>query len=99
MSSATFWNTSGTRSPFPTGRSRTSFCRQHNVKFAIEAHPGFMVYNPETVIKLREAAGENIGCNFDPSHFWWQGIDPLAAIRYLGSEGRDLPRPCQRHAH
>ena len=39
------------------------------------------------MLKLREAAGENIGCNFDPSHFWWQGIDPIAAVRFLGPQG------------
>ncbi len=43
-----------------------------------------MVYNPETVLKLRHAAGDQIGANFDPSHFWWQGIDPIAAVRKLG---------------
>ena len=46
-----------------------------------------VVYNPETIIKLREAAGEQIGANFDPSHFWWQGIDPIAAARTLGEAG------------
>ncbi len=71
----------------PYWKEQNTFLKQHNVKFAIEAHPGFIVYNPETVIKLREAAGEQIGCNFDPSHFWWQGIDPLAAVRYLGPLG------------
>jgi len=35
-------------------------------------------------LKLREAAGEAIGANFDPSHLWWQGIDPVVAIRKLG---------------
>ena len=71
----------------PYWKEQDQFLKQHNVKFAIEAHPGFVVYNPETVIKLRQAAGDNIGCNFDPSHFWWQGIDPLAAARYLLKEG------------
>ena len=71
----------------PYWKEQDAFLKQHNVKFAIEAHPGFVVYNPETVIKLRQAAGDNIGCNFDPSHFWWQGIDPLAAVRYLLKEG------------
>ena len=42
-------------------REQNAFLKAHNVKFAIEAHPGFIVYNPETVIKLRNAAGENIG--------------------------------------
>ncbi|MDE2127136.1 MAG: sugar phosphate isomerase/epimerase [Armatimonadetes bacterium] len=71
----------------PYWREQNAWLAQHNVRFAIEAHPGFIVYNPETVIKLRDAAGEQIGCNFDPSHFWWQGIDPLAAVRYLGKHG------------
>jgi sugar phosphate isomerase/epimerase len=60
------------------------FARDHGVRIAIEAHPGFMVYSPETALKLREAAGKNIGVNFDPSHFFWQGIDPIQAVRTLG---------------
>lgn len=55
-------------------------------KIAFEMHPGFCVYNPETLLKLRSAVGESIGANFDPSHLWWQGIDPVAAIRKLGAE-------------
>ena len=47
-------------------------------------HPGFCVYNPETLMRLRKAVGPLIGANFDPSHLFWQGIDPVAAIRYLG---------------
>jgi len=47
-------------------------------------HPGFVVYNPETLLKLRDACGDNIGVNFDPSHLFWQGIDPIAAIKELG---------------
>jgi sugar phosphate isomerase/epimerase len=74
------------RKVIPYWKVENRFLLEHGVKFAIEAHPGFVVYNPETVIKLREAAGENIGANFDPSHFWWQGIDPLAAVRYLGDQ-------------
>lgn len=54
---------------------------------SIEAHPGFVVYNPETILRLRKAAGDQIGANFDPSHFWWQGIDPIAAVRNLGEAG------------
>lgn len=54
------------------------------VKIAIEPHPGFAVYNPETLLKLRQLAGDNLGTNFDPSHFFWQGIDPVEAARVLG---------------
>jgi sugar phosphate isomerase/epimerase len=25
-----------------------------------------------------------LGCNFDPSHLFWNGVDPCAAIRKLG---------------
>ena len=46
-------------------------------------HPGFCVYNPETLLRLREAVGDTIGANFDPSHLIWQGMDPVAAIRAL----------------
>ncbi len=59
------------------------FCKAHNVRVAFEMHPGFCVYNPETMLKLREAVGDVLGANFDPSHLIWQGIDPVAAIREL----------------
>jgi sugar phosphate isomerase/epimerase len=52
-------------------------------KVALEAHPGFLVYNPETLLRLREACGPEVGANLDPSHFVWQGIDPLVAVRAL----------------
>jgi len=71
----------------PYWKKQNKFLKAHNVKFAIEAHPGFIVYNPETLLKLRDAAGNQIGANFDPSHFWWQGIDPIAAVREVGKAG------------
>ncbi len=61
------------------------FAADHGVKIAVEMHPGFVVYNPETLMRLRSIAGNNIGCNYDPSHLFWQNIDPIAAIRILGS--------------
>jgi sugar phosphate isomerase/epimerase len=60
------------------------FAAQHNVKIAIEMHPGFVVYSPETLLRLRAIAGPAVGCNYDPSHMFWQGIDPIAATRVLG---------------
>ncbi len=53
-------------------------------RIAFEMHPGFCVYNPETLMKIRDAVGTTIGANLDPSHLFWQGIDPCAAARYLG---------------
>lgn len=62
------------------------FAIDHGVnKICFEMHPGFSVYNPESLLKLRAAVGDIIGANFDPSHLFWQGIDPVAAIRKLGS--------------
>jgi sugar phosphate isomerase/epimerase len=60
------------------------FAADHGVKIAVEMHPGFVVYNPETMLRLREIGGKAVGCNYDPSHMFWQGIDPIAAIRVLG---------------
>ena len=68
----------------PYWKKESEFCRAHNVRVAFEMHPGFCVYNPETMMRIRKACGDNIGANFDPSHLFWQGIDPVAAIRYLG---------------
>ena len=63
---------------------RAKFAADHGVKVAIEMHPGFLAYSPETLLKLRALAGPSLGCNYDPSHMFWQGIDPIAAIRVLG---------------
>ena len=52
-------------------------------KIGLEMHPGFCVYNPETLLKLRAAVGNAIGSNFDPSHLIWQGIDIPEAILSL----------------
>lgn len=52
-------------------------------KIALEMHPGFCVYNTATLLRLREAVGDSIGANVDPSHLFWQGIRPSEAIRAL----------------
>ena len=74
----------------PYWTEQADFLAANNVRFAIEMHPGFVVYSNDTLLKLRNGAGKNgdrIGANFDPSHLWWQGIDPIAAVRELGKEG------------
>lgn len=68
----------------PYWKEAAEFAKSHGVtKVALEMHPGFSVYNPYTLLRLRNAVGDVIGANFDPSHLWWQGIDPVAAIRNL----------------
>jgi sugar phosphate isomerase/epimerase len=61
------------------------FAVDHGVKVGLEMHPGMMVYNVHTLLRLREAIGPVIGANFDPSHLWWNGVDPVVAIRKLGT--------------
>src|SRR5579864_6320742 len=69
----------------PYWTKRAKFAEDHGVKIAIEMHPGFVAYSPETMLRLRSAAGKAIGVNYDPSHMFWQGIDPIAAVRVLGN--------------
>ncbi len=68
----------------PYWKKTAAFAEAHGVThIAFEMHPGFCVYNPETLMKLRAEVGPVIGANLDPSHLIWQGIDPVAAARYL----------------
>lgn len=72
----------------PYWEEEAKFAREHGIhQIAFEMHPGFVVYNPETLLKLRDAVGPEIGANFDPSHLIWQGIDPVEAIKVLGRAG------------
>lgn len=71
----------------PYWQDAAAFAAEHDVQVAIEMHPGMVVFNPETLLRLREVAGNSIGANFDPSHLFWQGIDVLAAARELGRRG------------
>lgn len=68
----------------PYWQEAAQFAADHGRKVAFEMHPGMLVYNVETLLRLREAGGEALGCNFDPSHLWWNGVDPVRAIRRLG---------------
>jgi sugar phosphate isomerase/epimerase len=68
----------------PYWKEAAAFAGDHGVNVALEAHPGFVVYNVDTAIRLRQAVAPNLGVNFDPSHFFWQGVDVPTAIRALG---------------
>jgi sugar phosphate isomerase/epimerase len=68
----------------PYWHRASAFAMEHGVRLAFEMHPGFVVYNPATLRRLRDAIGPVVGVNMDPSHLFWQGIDPLLAIRDLG---------------
>ncbi len=68
-------------------KRENKYADKRGVDFGFEMHPNFLVHNPESMIRLREAAGDRMCCNFDPSHLWWRGIEPAAAIRWLQSKG------------
>jgi len=68
----------------PYWKEAAKFAEDHGVKVAFEMHPGMLVYNVDTLLRLRDAVGPVLGCNFDPSHLFWNGVDPVAAIRKLG---------------
>jgi sugar phosphate isomerase/epimerase len=60
-------------------------------KFALENFSSMLVWNPETLFRLRNAVGDMVGLNLDPSHLLWMGADPIAAARALG--------PAIHHCH
>lgn len=56
-------------------------------RIALENHGMQLVYNPETLFRLRDAVGPMVGMNLDPSHLFWMGGDPMEAARVLGQAG------------
>lgn len=76
----------------PYWQELVPFAAEHGVtKLCIEAHGHQLVYNSETLLRLRAAVGPAVGANFDPSHIFWMGGDPIAAI--------DSLRDCIFHVH
>lgn len=60
------------------------FAADHGVRIAIEMHPGQAVYNTDTLLRLREIVGAQLGANLDPSHLFYQGMDPHLVVATLG---------------
>jgi sugar phosphate isomerase/epimerase len=70
----------------PFWKEKVKAAKKAGVRFGFEMHPGDSIYNPETLLMLREKLdSEEVSCNFDPSHLFWQGIDPIVAVKRLGS--------------
>jgi len=56
-----------------------------DVRVGIEMHPGNIVFNPSTMHRLAESINStHVGAEMDPSHLFWQGIDPVLAVADLG---------------
>jgi sugar phosphate isomerase/epimerase len=71
----------------PYWKEAARYAREHGIhRLAFEMHPNFAVYNPRTLLRLREAVGEEIGANCDLSHLFWQGCDPVEVIHFLGKQ-------------
>jgi len=77
----------------PYWKDLSAYARQRNVKIALEMDGGYSVFNVGTLLKLRHAAGDNIGANLDYSGLFQLGIDPIAVAKKLGEEG------CIYHMH
>src|SRR6266853_3073479 len=72
----------------PYWKEAAKFAREHGVhRIALEMHPNFVVYNPRTLLRLREAVGEEIGANCDLSHLFWQQCNAVEVIHFLGKQG------------
>lgn len=68
----------------PYWKKAEKYASDRGVKIGVEMHPGMLVYNVETFLRLRAETGPALGNNFDPSHLFWSNVDPVAAIRKLG---------------
>lgn len=68
----------------PFWQDAAQYAHDHGVRLAFEMHPGQVVYNPRTLLQLRETCGTNVGVNLDPSHLFWQGIEPVRVVQALG---------------
>jgi sugar phosphate isomerase/epimerase len=68
----------------PYWRRAAEVADRYGMKICIEPHSADVVYNYKTFFRLRDAVGETIGMNYDPSHLWWQGVDPLVFIKHAG---------------
>ncbi|MBZ9862605.1 sugar phosphate isomerase/epimerase family protein [Mesorhizobium sp. CA12] len=70
----------------PYWRDLVEFANKLGIrKLCLELHGHQAVYNVQTLFRLRDAVGETVGANYDPSHPIWMGADPIAAVRKLGS--------------
>ncbi len=77
----------------PYWKDLAAYGRQRNVKIAVEMDSGNSVFNVETLLKLRHAAGDNVGANLDFSGIFQLGVEPTAVVKKLGAE------ECIYHMH
>ena len=68
----------------PYWRDLVGFAEDRGIReICIENHGSSLVCNAATMLRLRDATGTTVGANLDPSHMFWMGGDPVAAVRAL----------------
>lgn len=70
----------------PYWKEHGRIAEDHGVRLCFEMHPGDMIFKPEALLRLRDAVGPVVGCNLDPSHLFWQGMDIHEVIRTIGGD-------------
>ena len=68
----------------PYWRKLAQAAKDAGVRLCVELHGHQLIYNVPGLLKLRSEVGDIVGANLDPSHLFWMGADPLAAIDALG---------------
>ena len=72
----------------PYWREAALIAADHGIVLCVEPHSADVVYNTPTFRRLRDEIGPEICMNFDPSHLWWQGMDPIAVVEEVGRDIR-----------
>lgn len=99
------WQLENALGPFWRATSERLAKDAPGVMVCLELHPGVAVFSTASFEALAAHVGGNVGLNFDPSHFWWQGIDPISVVETLGdrigwAHGKDTllyPDRIRRH--
>jgi sugar phosphate isomerase/epimerase len=78
------WQFANEVAPFWSETSRWAAAEAPGVTICLELHPGVSVFNAAGFERLAAVTGRNVGVNLDPSHFWWQGIDPVRVVEAVG---------------
>lgn len=70
--------------PYWTEITELAARTSERMRLCLELEPGSAAFNTSTVERLLDVSS-CLAVNLDPSHSFWQSIDPLAAIRRLGA--------------
>jgi sugar phosphate isomerase/epimerase len=71
----------------PYWKKTVGEAKNHGIeKIALENHGAQLVYNAETLLKLRNTVDPMVGMNLDPSHLMWMGGDGIDMAIALGGE-------------